>query len=302
MNRHEAQFLNYLKNERKYSNYTVINYKKDVEDFLDYIFSNKIEENEVTTFIIRKYLATLYDKNYDKRTIKRKISAIRTYFKFLEFIGEVDNNPFLLISSPKPETKYPKVLYADEVDELIEKNRLRDDYLKERDQAMLELFYSSGMRVSEVASLTLQQIDFSNRVCRIFGKGKKERLVPFSKIAKEDLKIYLNGTRKELIEKYKSKTNVVFLNKNGNPLTTRGIEEIIKNIQKKTGVYLDAHPHTLRHSFATKMLENGADLRLIQELLGHESINTTQIYTHIAKTSLVEEYNEYHPLSKKKVK
>lgn len=300
MNKSESQFINYLKNERRYSNYTIISYKKDIDDFQDYIFNSGINLNEVNKDIIRSYLETLYDRNYDKRSIKRKLSAIRTYYNFLELIGETDNNPFLIISSPKPEIKYPKVLFSDEVKLLLKENAKRTDQFAERDQALLEMFCTSGMRLSEIKNLTIQQIDFNSRLCRIVGKGKKERIVPFSKKALESLRKYLLNSRKEIMEKYKTKTNYVFLNAKGQPLTERGIEDIIKRIQIKTGVNLDIHPHTLRHSFATNLLENGTDLRLIQEILGHESINTTQIYTHVAKGQMIEEYKKYHPLSKEK--
>lgn len=300
MNKLEADFLNYLKNERRYSNYTVVSYRHDIDEYQAFIFDKNLELDKVEKNNVRDFLATLYDQGLDKRTIKRHISAIRSYYKFLIMTKNVACNPFQLTHSPKPEIKFPKVLYYDEVQNLFNENLKRQDPLMIRDQALLEIMYTSGMRVSEAVALSLQQIDFKNRVCRVFGKGKKERLVPFSKECLEHLKEYIATLRRELVDKYLSKTNVVFLNAHGQPLTTRGVEDIIKRVEKKTGIYLDIHPHTLRHSFATNLLENGADLRLIQELLGHESINTTQIYTHVSPKAMVDEYNKYFPLAKKK--
>lgn len=300
MNKLEAEFLTYLEHERKYSKYTLISYKHDIDSFCDFIFKDNIELEDVRKEEIRNYLSFLFDLKKDKRTVKRNISSLRTFYKFLVTKKYVTINPFLTIKSPKPEIKYPKVLYYEEVKNLLDINSKRTDDLAIRDQAILEMLYTSGMRVSEIASLTLQQIDLANRYARIFGKGKKERIVPFSETCKKCLIEYLNKSRKILIAKYNAKTNIVFLNHYGKPLTTRGFEDIFKRIDQKTGVFLSLHPHTLRHTFATHLLENGADLRVIQELLGHSSINTTQIYTHVTTKTMMEEYRTFHPRAKEK--
>ena len=214
--------------------------------------------------------------------------------------GYVKVNPFLVVHSPKVKNNFPTALYLKEIELLFSENAKRTDPLKVRDQAILELLYSSGMRVSEICAVNIQDIDMNSRVIRVFGKGKKERLVPYSEICKKCIIEYSRGLRRELMEKNKTKTNALFLNFRGNRLTSRGLEYILKQITVKTGLDFDLHPHTLRHTFATHLLEGGADLRTIQELLGHESISTTQVYTHITTEAMVAQYKAYHPRSKKK--
>lgn len=299
MIKQESEFLNYLTNIKRYSLNTVKAYKKDIEDFQDFIFNNNIELNEVDKYVIRDYLTFLYKKS-SKRSIKRKFSGLRHYYKYLVKQGYVKTNPFLGVSTPKYKNTYPVALYLKEVELLFSENNKRTDIFKERDQAILELMYSSGMRVSEVVNLNLQDIDYRTRIIRVFGKGKKERIVPYSNTCKECLVNYVSNTRKTLQAKSSEVTNALFLNKNGKRLTTRGVEYIFKEISKKTGTNIDFHPHTLRHTFATHLLEGGADLRTIQELLGHESINTTQVYTHVTTQNMKEQYQKYHPRGKRK--
>lgn len=295
-----AEYCIYLKYLKNYSDYTVISYKKDVSQYLDFLKNNNIKLDSITKDEIVSFFKDLYDKNISKKSLRRKVSAIRHYYRFLIRENYLNKNPFLNIKTAKPEKTYPKVLYLKEVNALFEANLKRDDKLKIRDQAILELLYSSGMRVSEVCKLNLQDLDFKERYIRVFGKGKKERLVPFSNTAKEVLILYINGLRKELLKTKEEKTNALFLNYKGERITPRGIEFIFKHIGEKTGTFISFHPHTLRHTFATHLLEGGADLRLIQELLGHESINTTQIYTHLTTESMVYQFKAYHPRGKKK--
>lgn len=299
MIKQESEFLNYLTNIKRYSLNTVKAYKKDIEDFQDFIFKDNIELDEVDKYVIRDYLTFLYKKS-SKRSIKRKFSGLRHYYKYLVKQGYVKINPFLGVTTPKCKPTYPVALYLKEVEVLFSENAKRTDKFKERDQAILELMYSSGMRVSEVVALNLQDIDYRSRIIRVFGKGKKERIVPYSNTCKECLINYINNTRKELQSISNETTNALFLNKNGKRLTTRGVEYIFKEITKKTGTNIDFHPHTLRHTFATHLLEGGADLRTIQELLGHESINTTQVYTHVTTSNMKEQYQKYHPRGKRK--
>lgn len=299
MNRPLAEFLRYLEHERKYSSHTVTSYEKDVDDFQSFIFKDEIELEDVDKYVIREYMMFL-SKTVSKRSIKRKLSALRHYYKFLVNNNYVKLNPFLVIHSPKVKNNYPTALYLKEIELLFSENEKRTDPLKVRDQAILELLYSSGMRVSEICAVNIQDIDMNSRVIRVFGKGKKERLVPYSEICKKCIIEYSRGLRRELMEKNKTKTNALFLNFRGNRLTTRGFEYILKQITVKTGLDFDLHPHTLRHTFATHLLEGGADLRTIQELLGHESISTTQVYTHITTEAMVAQYKAFHPRSRKK--
>ena len=299
MNRPLAEFLRYLEHERKYSTHTVTSYQRDVDDFQMFIFKDEIELEDVDKYVIREYMMHL-SKGVSKRSIKRKLSALRHYYKFLVNNNYVNMNPFLVVHSPKVKNGYPTALYLKEIELLFAENNNRTDPLKVRDQAILELLYSSGMRVSEICNLNIQDIDLNSRIIRVFGKGKKERLVPYSEICKKCIIDYSRNLRPELMHKSNEKTNALFLNFRGKRLTPRGFEYILKQITVKTGLEIDLHPHTLRHTFATHLLEGGADLRTIQELLGHESISTTQVYTHITTENMVAQYKAYHPRSKKK--
>ena len=299
MNRPLAEFLKYLEHERKYSTYTVTSYKKDVDDFQEFIFKDEIELEDVDKYVIREYMMTL-SKSVSKRSIKRKLSALRHYYKYLVNNNYVKVNPFLVVHSPKTKNNFPTALYLKEIELLFSENLKRTDPLKVRDQAILELLYSSGMRVSEICNVNIQDIDLNSRVIRVFGKGKKERLVPYSEICKKCIIEYSRTLRPELLSKNNTKNNALFLNFRGARLTPRGFQYILKQITVKTGIEMDLHPHTLRHTFATHLLEGGADLRTIQELLGHESISTTQVYTHITTESMVAQYKMFHPRGKKK--
>lgn len=291
-------FTKYLQNERRYSEKTVLNYKRDVQDFFKFLFLRNTRIESVNKYDARKYLAQLNDK-YDPRSVSRKIASLRHFYKYLIYINELIINPFLTVKPPKQPIKYPKVLYLEEVKALFKANSERKDRLKDRDQAILEFLYSSGMRVSEIIKIDITDLDFNKRVVRVVGKGRKERLITYSNQAKESLTIYLSGLRKQLSKNAEVKSTALFLNYKGERLTSRGVEYIFTMIQAKTGQELELHPHTLRHSFATHLLDNGADLRTIQELLGHESINTTQIYTHVTTETMLEQYSKFHPRGKK---
>lgn len=302
MNRYENEFLNYLRHNRNCSENTIIAYKKDIDDFEDFIYSENIDFNDVDNLIIRNFLNNcLVDKKLDKRTARRKISALKHYYKFLHREGIVSKNPFLSVDTIKVDTKYPKVLYESQITLLLENNKKRNDELFVRDQAILELMLSSGMRNSEIINLQTLDINFSERYIKVLGKGKKERLVPFSNEAKQYMLDYAKNLRKKLLEKRKVPgiNKYFFLNSNGNNLTERGLQYILKEICRKSGVDFDIYPHMLRHSFATSLLEKGADLRVIQDVLGHDSINTTQIYTHVSKENLQKQYDEFFPIQDK---
>ncbi len=312
MNNYEDIFLKYLKNNLNYSDYTIKSYKQDLDLFFEFLDKRKIDILEINIDIIRDFISerlshkTYRGNNESYRSIKRRLSSLRKFYNFLMSNNIIDNNPFLLVKTPKNETKLPEVLYQKQVENLLNKNKTRNDILKDRDQALLELMYSSGLRCSEVVELKLSNIDINSRIMKILGKGNKERLVPFSQDAKFYLEEYLNNLRVMLLSKAKNSESkyYVFLNSKGDKLTTRGLEYIIKEISKKNGLDLgfDFHPHVLRHSFATRLLENGADLRIIQELLGHSSINTTQIYTHVSKEKVKKVYDESFPKEIKNLK
>ena len=295
-------FLTYLEKERRFSLHTVESYKEDVSFFVGFLSDNKKIVNEVDVALIRGYLLELTNSGLSKSTIKRNIAALKHFYKFLFLRNYISNEPFELITSPKQEEKLPDFLSDDEIVQLLEANRKRTDELSSRDQAILELMFASGLRASEVVNLTLQSLYLRERIIRVFGKGKKERIVPFTNSCRECLEEYLNVTRRKLLDKNvnRSKENHVFLNSRGEKLTNRGLEYIMEEIEKKTGCYMKLHPHKLRHSFATSLLSKGADLRTIQEFMGHESIGTTQVYTHVTYSEMKSVYDKAFPRAKKK--
>lgn len=308
MDKTESEFLGYLKYELNYSENTIKSYKEDIDCFNNFIYNKNYNLEKVDKIVIRSFMEErLSTINYrgqkeNPRTLRRRLCALRKYYKFLVEKNYVEINPFLIVKGIKKHDKLPEVLYESQIEELIKRTKERTDSLKSRDVALLEMMYSSGLRCSEVINLKISDVDFGVRCIRVLGKGKKERIVPFSEDAKSALIDYSKNLRKNLLIKNKiNSQEYVFLNNRGSKLTSRGLEYIIENISKKVSLNLgfSLHPHVLRHTFATKLLENGADLRVIQELLGHESINTTQIYTHISKENMKKQYEEYFPKKSK---
>jgi len=301
MNRTTAEFLEYLTHQRKFSPATVRSYQLDVGRFYEYLHSVNMKDDRVDLTTIRDFLMQQRQTGVGKRSLKRRLSGLRHYYEYLRDHGHVKSNPFKLISSPKAGSKLPQVLFAEQVEWIITSCKQRSDELALRDVALLELLYTSGLRVSEVVSLTLQDVDLRGRMMRVLGKGNKQRLVPLAHGVQASISEYLTTLRPLLFARSveKAKSNV-FLSNKGMPLTSRGLQFILHNIEKKTNIYLNLHPHKLRHSFATHLLENGADLRTIQELLGHASISTTQVYTHVTTEAMQKAYQSAHPRAHKK--
>lgn len=257
--------------------------------FIDWL---KLSSRDIEIFI--QYLAQKKDK---RSTQSRKISTLRSFYRFLNKRNIIPVNPVELISLRGDHKKLPEFLYSDEMVKVL-KSISTTTPLGLRNMALLELFYATGMRVSEIANLKLEQIDFELNLILVHGKGNKDRYVAFGEEAKTALNNYLVKARKKILL-HKTDYGYVFLNSNGNRITSRGLEYIIKNIFLNAGVSASVHPHMLRHTFATQMLNNGADLRTVQELLGHESISTTQIYTHVTKQHLCDIYHKYFPRDNK---
>ena len=300
MNKPEQEFLDHLRLVRHYSEKTALSYQEDIDIFCDFIFKEGVLMEDVDTLVIRNFLTEELNRGVSKRSCKRRVSSLKHFYKYMVNVGYVKDNPFIFISAPKTETKYPHGLYKEQILELFKRNAERTDSLKNRDQAILYLLYYSGMRAFELVNLDVQSVSLKDRVVRVLGKGNKERIIPFTNECQTVLKQYIEHERRDLLKKSKDPTPALFLNAKGERLTTRGLEYILDAIEEKIGLYVGLHPHILRHSFATHLLENGADLRVIQELLGHESINATQVYTHVTEEAMKETYLNAHPRAKKK--
>ncbi|HNV87197.1 MAG TPA: tyrosine recombinase XerC [Candidatus Omnitrophota bacterium] len=270
------------------SPHTVTNYKIDLREFSGFAKDRPLKE--IDYLFIRKFLAFLTEKKYSKSSIARKLSCLRSFFKFLVREEVVENNPSAGLATPKREKKLPHFLEVQEIERLLDSIE-GDAFASRRDRAILETLYSSGIRVSELVGLNFSEADFLGGVLRIRGKGKKERLVPLGKKAQEALEAYLE---KKPSGKGVS-SDAVFLNRRGTRLTDRSVRRILLKYARKIGLGKEIFPHMLRHSFATHLLDRGADLRSVQELLGHESLSTTQIYTHVTTKRLKEVYDAAHP-------
>jgi len=279
------KFIRYLEIEKNYSAHTILNYSLDLKEFKDFLKDIPIEK--VDHLVLRKYLAELKQKNLKNRTVNRKLSCLRSFFKFLFREGYIKSNPTKLISGPKQEKNLPSFLTEEEVLKLLENIPLKDEH-NFRDKAILETFYSTGMRISELVGLNISDIDFISGTVKVRGKGKKERLLPIGEKAISALKDYLERRKKKDEE-------AVFLNRFGKRITGRAVRDIVAKYVKLVSIKTGVSPHTLRHSFATHLLERGADLRSVQELLGHTNISTTQIYTHLTTEKLKQIYNQAHP-------
>ena len=307
MNKPTKDFLDYLLYERNYSEMTVRSYQSDLEKFFAFILKEGVLMDEVDSVVIRNFLTEELNNGVSKRSCKRRLCSLKGFYKYMVDRKMVKDNPFLFIQSPKTTKKYPHTLYRDQIDEILSNNAKRTDKLALRDQAILCLLYYCGLRASELVGLNVQDVNLKKRVLRVFGKGKKERMVPFTEECAEVLQKYINTARNELLAKKIKGTTALFLSdyERKDPtkdprMTTRGLEYILDQIEEKTGTFVGLHPHILRHSFATHLLENGADLRIIQELLGHASINATQVYTHVSAEAMKQTYLDAFPRAKKK--
>ena len=294
------EFKKYLKYERSYSYYTVLNYINDVEEFIDYLDTNELYGiTDISINIPRYYLLYLNNKGYAGRSIARKMSSLRSLYRFLVRQELVKDNCFSTISSPRIEKKLPGYLYSEEIEELFTSIDMSSS-LGKRNYALLELLYGTGIRVSELCSISISDIDFFNNTLIVLGKGNKERYLPIYMNIKNALLDYIEFARPELLLNSKIvDEKALFLNSKGTALTPRGVRVVLNSICLNAASNQKVSPHMLRHSFATHLLNNGADLRTVQELLGHASLAATQIYTHVTKDKLRQEYQKYHHRTKK---
>ena len=324
-------FLNYLKFERRFSEHTTKCYGADLTQYAEFLADHHqhqshgqsqnhnpvfgeageetaaavavevhtdIDMNEVLVHAdiddARAYLALLNEKGYSKATVARKLATLRSFYKFLIKSGQISSNPLSAVRTPKQEKKLPRFLEYEEIKKLLETPPL-DTWLGARDRAILETLYSTGIRVSELVGLNMDDIDFLGEVVHIRGKGKKERIAPISSSALQTIQHYMEFRNKRAQSNTNFDSKVLFVNKHGQRLSTRSVRRKMDKYLRMAGLDPNISPHTLRHSFATHMLNNGADLRSVQELLGHQSLSTTQVYTHLTTRKLKEVYDHAHP-------
>jgi len=298
------QFLEHLRYERNVSAHTLRNYASDLEQFVDHLApadpksgARKFPDlKNVDHLTIREWLAELHSAQKKKASIARKLAALRTFFQFLVREGLLESNPAKLVSTPRQEKKLPKHLSIEEAIKFIETPDIKTD-LGKRDRAMLELMYATGVRVAELTTLNLADIDFRNQLVRVTGKRRKQRIVPFGDPAANAIRDYLKVRDKFLLNSPISERDdeALFLNYQGTRITTRSVGRMVEKYIKICAGIHRISPHALRHSFATHLLDSGADLRDIQELLGHARLSTTQVYTHVSMEKLVEVYDKAHP-------
>ncbi|MCK9280922.1 MAG: site-specific tyrosine recombinase XerD [Melioribacteraceae bacterium] len=291
------EYLSIIKLEKNLSDNTIFSYKNDLMKLLDFFEKlNIIDYSEINSETLINYFSSIKNEGLSNSTIARYISAFKGFFKFLLKNGYITKNPMTKIPSVKKKKNLPDVLSFQEI-ELILNSAESDDIRGRRDKALLELFYSSGLRISELINLTVNNVFIKEEMVRVLGKGSKERLVPVGSSALSCIKDYLLYSRPHLENKITSE-NILFLNVRGRKLSRMGVWKIVDFYVKKSGIKKDIHPHTFRHSFATHLIEGGADLRSVQEMLGHSDISTTQIYTHIDNDFVKQEHHDHHPRGK----
>jgi tyrosine recombinase XerC len=297
-----TRYINYLEAEKNASPYTVRNYttdllgSKNIKGFFTFIYEKGVKTLDgADRHLMRAYMAYLLDQGIVKASIARRLSAIRSFYRYLVREEILAVNPVQETSSPKLDKRLPELLTPDEISRLLaapDPSTPRG----QRDRAFLELLYASGLRVSELSGLSVRQIDMGAREIRVIGKGQKERIVLMGEPAAVALATYLNDGRLRLV--VGRRNDAVFVNYKGGRLTERSVQAILSRYARKVGIDSNVHPHVLRHTFATHMLDGGADLRVVQELLGHSSLSTTQIYTHVSKAQAKKVYLAAHPMAK----
>lgn len=298
LNKTTKEFIKYLTNEKRYPETTISSYERDLDNYYGYIELKKIDYKNITKDEIRDYLKYLDDLNYSKNTVSRILSTLRHFYTYLVTNKITKVNQFKLIRNPKKEKKLPNFLQGDELQKIFDTINIETP-LGMRNRLIVELLYASGIRVSELTELKMNDIDVSNKEIRVTGKGDKERIVYFGDYAKKYLELYLKEGRKELLNNKRS--DYLLINNLGDNLSTRGVQMVIDDIVKEASLKHNISPHALRHTFATDLLNNGADLKSVQELLGHSSLSTTQIYTHITNERLRSVYLQTFPRQQERV-
>jgi len=293
-----SDFLDYITKQKKYSENTSKNYEIDILEFKEYLNRESINYLDVDYDFIKGYLMQLYNKKLSRASVSRKLSSLRSFYKYLFNNEFIKTNPFKYVSTPKKEKKLPKYLGVEELELIFNIPNLLTP-LGQRDKVILEVLYATGIRVSELVDIKISDIDFYRKEIRVLGKGNKERIDPFGDYCLDAIDLFLEDGRKKILEKHHTSCDYLIINEHGKKITTRGVEKIIDNIVKKASLKKHISPHMLRHSFATHLLNEGCDIRTVQELLGHESLESTQIYTHVSNERLRSVYLKCHPLNNK---
>ncbi|PYZ93156.1 tyrosine recombinase XerC [Salipaludibacillus keqinensis] len=289
------QFMEYLQIEKRASAHTILNYQKDIDDFCQFTEQHLSKSIAAVSYVdIRLYLTELHNKSYARKTVARKISSLRSFWTFLVREDYLPKNPFQMVTTPKLEKKLPSFFYEDEMRTIFESIDI-DSILGQRNLALVEVLYGTGIRVSECVGLSINDYDKELGTLFIQGKGRKERYVPVGSYAMDALNVYLSESRPKLLEKAKDSTKAIFLSYRGWKLEARSIRKILNKVVKDAAVSSRMSPHALRHTFATHLLNEGADLRTVQELLGHSDLASTQVYTHVTKDRLRDVYRSSHP-------
>lgn len=288
-------FVEYLQIERNYSQYTVECYQQDIADLFLFMSEQAIDGlDQVEYHDARLYLTNLFNQKLARTSVARKISSLRSFYNFLLREKFVHNNPFAQVSIPKAKKRLPDFFYEEEMASLFVACE-EETSLGQRDKVILEVLYATGIRVSECCNIRLPDIDMFLSTLLVHGKGKKDRYVPFGSFAHDALEKYINNGRHELMTHHNKEHDYLLVNARGGPLTTRGLRTVLNRIIEKSSLNGNIHPHMIRHSFATHLLNQGADLRTVQELLGHSSLSSTQVYTHVSNEYLRKTYMEHHP-------
>ncbi|EGA89522.1 tyrosine recombinase xerC [Planococcus donghaensis MPA1U2] len=286
-------FMSYIQLEKNYSEHTVHHYEHDLADFFLFLNAEGVPDiREVEYIHARNYVTKLYDAKLSRTTVSRKISAIRSFFRYANREYGLDEAAFRSLYHPKKEERLPQFFYEEELAQLF-KSVLGDDKLSIRNTALLELLYATGMRVSECVSIRLTDLDQTMQIVKVMGKGRKERYIPYGQFAQDALEHYLEDARPKLMKKQDH--DYLFVNSRGEAVTDRGIRHILSECMKKASVNSSIYPHMIRHTFATHLINNGADIRTVQELLGHSHLSSTQVYTHVTKEHLRNTYLNSHP-------
>lgn len=291
-------FLEYIEKQKMYSLNTKKNYEIDINEFMNYLKDKEINYTDVNYEFIKEYLVFMYNKKYKRNTIARKLSSLRSFYKYLFNNNIIKTNPFKYVKTPKKEKMLPKYLSVVDLETIFNVPNLNFN-LGQRDRLILEILYATGIRVGELVEIKVSDIDFFNKEIKVNGKGSKQRIVEFGDYCFEYINLFLNDGREKILKKHNKTSSYLIINDHGDKITTRGVELLIDKIIKKAALKRKVTPHMLRHTFATHLLNEGCDILTVKELLGHESLESTQIYTHVSNEHLRKVYLNCHPNNKK---